>query len=107
MDSFDVGPVSKRTVRKEIVAGDDRVGHTDSLRKPPGPPVTLRTTLVVGVTELDGVVKIEDKVPRIAAQCTQLPCWQELTLQDHRVELLSPAKLEGPKQANLDRNLHR
>ena len=98
VDSFDPGPGSERAVRQEIVAGDDRVGRADRLREPPGPPATLGTAPIVGVAKLDGVVEIVDQVPRTAAQCAQLPARQEFALQDHRVELLRPAELEGTKQ---------
>ena len=93
-----LGPGSQRTVGQEVVAGDDRVGRADRLREPPGPPAAVRTRAIVRIAEEDGVVEVEDEVPRSAAQRAQLPARQELALQNHRVELRGPAKLQASRK---------
>ena len=52
------------TVRQEVVACDDGVGQPHRLREPAKTPGTLVTTSIVGVTEEDRVVEIEDEMPR-------------------------------------------
>ena len=107
MDSFDLGPVSKRTVREEIVTRDDRIGRADSLRKPPGPPATLRTALVVGVAKLDGVVEIVNEMPRVTAQQHAIAIPAKVCAAESRRRIAVPGGVGRDEAGNLDRNLHK
>ena len=105
MDSFDPGPGSERTVGQEIVAGDDRVGRADRLREAPGPPAALRTALVVRITEQDGVVEIEDEVPRVSAQMHAIASLARVCAAGSPRRTATPGGAARAEEAPLDRSL--
>ena len=67
MDSFGSRPGSQGTVRQEVVAGDDGVDQADRVGETAKTPGTFRTTSIVGVTEENRVVEIEDEMARSPA----------------------------------------
>ena len=101
VDAFDPGPRSEGAIGEEIITGDDRVRQLDRPGETPEAAATLRPARIVRIAVQDGIVEIEDEVPRGPAQNAELPGWQEFTLQDHGVEPVGAAELQSPRERPL------
>jgi mannitol/fructose-specific phosphotransferase system IIA component len=107
MNAICLGPRSKSKVRKEIVAGDDRIGCLHGMGEPPGSRAAVRAALGVGIAIEHGVVKVEHQVAGSPAQRVQLPPRQQFPLQDHGVIVFGAVDLNRPEHGSVIQALTR